>query len=104
MPDSTEFEAVVPSDLRHLIPVFLENRQKDLYSIMVAIAADDFEMLRQIGHRMKGSGNSYGFAAISSLGMQIEQRAKVSDKSELIRLLAKYRQYLANVKIKYADG
>jgi len=103
MLNSNELIAVVSGELRHLIPVFLENRHKDLHSLTVAIAADDFDMLRRIGHRMKGSGGSYGFATITSLGAQIEERAKVSDKNALIALLGKYRHYLANVQITYVE-
>jgi HPt (histidine-containing phosphotransfer) domain-containing protein len=104
MSSGNEFEALVPSDLRELIPVFLENSQKAFQSLIQAIAAADFEMVRLIGHRMKGSGNSYGFAPISAIGMEIEETAKRNDKTELIRLAAKYRHYLANVKIRYQDS
>jgi HPt (histidine-containing phosphotransfer) domain-containing protein len=99
-----EFEALVPSDVRELVPLFLQNRHKELHSLTEAIDAADFKMVHLIGHRMKGSGKAYGFDAISELGLQLEERAKVSDKAELLRLLAKYRQYLANVTVKYQEG
>jgi HPt (histidine-containing phosphotransfer) domain-containing protein len=99
-----DLQATVPCDLRELIPIFLETRQKDLHSLMVAIAADDFALLRRIGHRMKGSGNSYGFPTITRIGAQIEERAKAGDKSALVALLAKYRHYLDNVQIKYEEA
>jgi len=92
--------AVVPADLQEVIPVFLENRQKDFQSLTVAIAGD-FEMIRQIGHRMKGSGNLYGFPIITALGAQIELCANVRDKAQVISGLAKWRHYLANVKTMY---
>jgi HPt (histidine-containing phosphotransfer) domain-containing protein len=104
MANPPEIEAVVPSDLQDLVPVFLENRKKDLHSLTVAIAAGDFELVRRIGHRMKGSGRSYGFSAITALGMQMEERGKARDRDGVIKLLAKYRHYLDNVKIKYEAG
>lgn len=104
MGDTDELQAIVPTELQNLVPVFLDNRTKDIHSLTVAIAAGDFEMLRQIGHRMTGSGSSYGFPTISALGSRIEQCAKVSDRPQLIALLAKYRHYLANVKIRYQDS
>ena len=104
MANPPEIEAVVPRDLQDLIPVFLENRKKDLHSLTVAIAAGDFELVRRIGHRMKGSGQSYGFSAITALGMQMEERGKARDRNGVITLLAKYRHYLDNVKIKYEEG
>ena len=39
------------------------------------------EQLRQLGHRMKGVGNSYGFEKVSLLGKQIEDGAKVGDRA-----------------------
>jgi hypothetical protein len=53
---------------------------------------------------MKGSGRSYGFSAITALGMQMEERGKARDRDGVIKLLAKYRHYLDNVKIKYEAG
>jgi HPt (histidine-containing phosphotransfer) domain-containing protein len=104
MSKRNDFEAIVPTDLLELIPVFLENSQKGFQSLIRAIAAADFEMVHLIGHRMKGSGSSYGFETISAMGLEIEERAKARDKTELIRLAAKYRHYLANVQITYQDG
>ena len=59
-----DYKVIVAKDLEDLIPVFMSNRHKELDSLRVALAAADFEQLRQLGHRMKGVGNSYGFNAI----------------------------------------
>src|ERR671926_396214 len=56
------YKVTVARDLEDLIPVFMGNRKKELDTLRVALAAADFEQLRQLGHRMKGVGNSYGFA------------------------------------------
>ena len=51
----------VAKDLEDLVPTFMKNRAKELDTLRTALAGGDFEQLRQIGHRMKGVGNSYGF-------------------------------------------
>jgi len=56
------YKVTVAKDLEDLIPGFMRNRNKELETLKVALAAADFEQLRQLGHRMKGVGNSYGFA------------------------------------------
>ncbi len=61
----------VAKDLADLIPVFFKNRQKELETLRAVHAAKDYEQLRQLGHRMKGVGNSYGFARISEMGSEI---------------------------------
>ena len=92
---------VVAKDLEDLIPTFMANRNKELATLSVALGASDMEQLRQLGHRMKGVGNSYGFEQISILGKQIEDRAKIKDLSGLQELITEYTDYLARVSIVY---
>ena len=91
----------VAKDLEDLIPTFMTNRTKELETLRIALSAGDMEQLRQLGHRMKGVGNSYGFAPISEFGKTIEDSAKASDKATIDGCIAAYADYLANVKIVY---
>jgi HPt (histidine-containing phosphotransfer) domain-containing protein len=91
----------VAKDLEDLIPTFMKNRHKELETLRAALAAGDMEQLRQLGHRMKGVGNSYGFEQVSTLGKQIEDGAKVTDRPGLEACIAEYTDYLARVKIVY---
>lgn len=97
-----KFTAVVAKDLEDLIPVFMANRQKELAALHVALAAGDYAQLRQLGHRMKGVGDSYGFAPVSDLGKCIEDAARAEDAAALGARISEYAEYLANVKIVYA--
>jgi len=100
--DDTSHVVTVAKDLEDLVPVFMKNRHKELETLRGALAAGDFEQMRQLGHRMKGVGNSYGFEKVSVLGRQIEDGAKASDQATLAARLEEYASYLANVKIVYA--
>ena len=91
----------VAKDLEDLVPTFMKNRGKELESLKAALAAGDMEQLRQIGHRMKGVGVSYGFDLVSALGKQIEDGAKAADQAGLQARLAEYADYLARVQIRY---
>jgi HPt (histidine-containing phosphotransfer) domain-containing protein len=91
----------VAKDLEDLVPTFMKNRGKELEALRAALAAADFEQLRQLGHRMKGVGNSYGFEKVSLLGKQIEDDAKAGDRGGLDARLAEYADYLARVQIVY---
>lgn len=91
----------VAKDLADLIPVFFKNRQKEVESLRGALAAADFEQLRQLGHRMKGVGNSYGFAKVSELGKRIEDGAKGSNNAAIDACIAEYADYLSKVQIVY---
>jgi HPt (histidine-containing phosphotransfer) domain-containing protein len=91
----------VAKDLEDLVPTFMKNRTKELETLRAALAAGDFEQMRQLGHRMKGVGNSYGFEKVSLLGKQIEDQAKAGDRDALNSCLADYADYLARVQIVY---
>ena len=91
----------VAKDLEDLIPTFMKNRAKELETLRAALAGGDMEQLRQLGHRMKGVGNSYGFEKVSLLGKQIEDGAKSGDRASLEGAISQYADYLAKVKIVY---
>ena len=50
---------------------------------------------------MKGVGNSYGFARVSTIGKQIEDGARASDASGIDALISDYAVYLERVVIVY---
>jgi HPt (histidine-containing phosphotransfer) domain-containing protein len=92
---------VVDKELEDLVPVFMKNRHKEIETLKAALAAADFEQLRQVGHRMKGVGNSYGFAHVSTFGKQIEEGARSGDRAGISARITEYQDYLANVKVTY---
>ena len=95
------YKVTVARDLEDLIPVFMSNRKKELDTLRVALASADFEQLRQLGHRMKGVGNSYGFNHVSTLGKYIEDGARSGDRAGLEARIAEYADYLSKVQIAY---
>lgn len=92
---------IVAKDLADLIPVFFKNRHKELETLRTALAGGDFQQLRQLGHRMKGVGNSYGFAAVSEIGKRIEDSALKSEHEPIDRCIGEYAEYLSNVQVVY---
>lgn len=96
-----EYAVKVPKDLEDLVPMFMSNRRKEIESLRAALAGSNFEEMRQIGHRMKGSGRSYGFAAISEIGKRIEEGARGSDGAAIAACLEEYGEYLDKVVISY---
>jgi HPt (histidine-containing phosphotransfer) domain-containing protein len=99
--EKKSYLVTVAKDLEDLIPVFMSNRKKELDTLRVALAAADFEQLRQLGHRMKGVGNSYGFAQVSELGKHVEDGARSGDRSLLESAIAQYSDFLSKVQIAY---
>ena len=100
MTDSA-YTVVVGKDSEDRVPVFMSNRKKEIETLQAALAALDFEQLRQLGHRMKGVGNSYGFSKVSELGKSIEDGARSEDRAALDAIIVDYADYLARVKVVY---
>jgi HPt (histidine-containing phosphotransfer) domain-containing protein len=100
MTDSA-YTVVVEKDLADLVPTFMNNRKKELEALRAALAALDFEQMRQLGHRMKGVGNSYGFGKVSDLGKSIEDGARSTDQAALEASIAEYADYLERVQVIY---
>ena len=89
----------VDARLRAAIPGYLKNRRSDVTRIEKALAASDFASIRELGHKMSGSGGGYGFAAITEIGSAIEAAAKAGD-AELIRsTVRELSRYLDRAKI-----
>jgi HPt (histidine-containing phosphotransfer) domain-containing protein len=95
------YKVKVDKDLEDLIPTYMSNRRKELEALRAALAAADFERLRQLGHRMRGVGNSYGFDDVTDLGKLIEDGARAGDKAGLEKHIAQYGDYLSRVEIAY---
>lgn len=91
----------VAKDLADLIPVFFKNRHKELVTLRSALSAADYEQLRQLGHRMKGVGNSYGFGKISEIGNRVEDGANSNDQPAIDACIGEYEDYLSKVRVVY---
>jgi HPt (histidine-containing phosphotransfer) domain-containing protein len=66
--------------IRARAPKYLASRMSDLALIPNALAEQDFNRIRIIGHNMTGSGSSFGFPAISMVGQRLEQAASAHDE------------------------
>lgn len=89
----------VDPDIADLIPGFLENRRADIRMIDQALTRGDLELIRGIGHSMKGAGGSYGFDAITDIGKAIEEGAKRGDVEAINRAVRELSSYLDRVEV-----
>lgn len=75
--------SLVPPELRHLIPGFLDRREKDVVALQNLLIEGDFRGVKDIGHRLKGTGVGYGFPLISDLGRDLEAAALEEDRERI---------------------
>jgi len=95
------FNIEIEEDLKDLIPTYLANLEQNLQKILDAVAKEDLETARQIGHNMKGSGGGYGFHEVSRRGREIEEAAKAQDSSSVGSVVQELRDYLQRITITY---
>ncbi len=94
---------VVDAELADIMPRYLEIRHSELVQIQEAFAHGDAEQVAFLGHRLKGSGGSYGLDELSRLGKLFEDAGKAGDMNEAAGLIESLADYLNNLEIVY-DG
>ena len=87
-------EQEIQREMENLKGFYLENLAERYGQMAAALASKNFEELGFIGHKLKGSGASYGFSEVTDLGIEIEQYAKDGDTKKLKELLAGLKKIL----------
>jgi PAS domain S-box-containing protein len=85
--------------LRAVIPGYLENRRKDVETILAALERSDFAAIAALGHKMYGTGAGYGFPPVTEFGAALEQAAKEKDSAGIREHAAGLSRYLAHVTV-----
>ncbi len=88
----------VDRELTDVIPEFLENRRQDVASLREALGREDFETIRRLGHRMRGSGAGYGFEAITQIGEGLERAGRDRAPHDVRRWVHELAAYLERVE------
>ena len=84
---------------RQLLAQYLSRRAADLPRLRNALEARDFGALRIAGHRLLGSGATYGLEEISRLGEKLEAAAIAKDESGVAQGIRALEQYLVSIRI-----
>lgn len=70
---------LIGPEVRMLVPGFLAARRRELVWMESCLADGDFEQISRLGHRLKGSGGSFGFPELTEVGGRLEDAAKHHD-------------------------
>lgn len=79
------------------VPMFLENRRRDVQSMQEALTSGDFPTVGRLGHNMRGTGTSYGFQAVTEIGAAIEYEATQLDEVAARHWIDELSRYLDKV-------
>lgn len=98
---SNKITVRIDEDLAEIAPGYLENRKKDVELLPQLLEKGDFQNLRVLGHRMKGSGAGYGFDGISEIGRAIEDAAKQENREGVQKGIQELISYLDRLDVIY---
>jgi CheY-like chemotaxis protein len=84
-------ERVAPADR---IGPFLDRRRRELLTLREALASDDIEEIRGIGHNLKGVGGGFGYPQIGEIGERLEQAARAGDTAGMGREIDELARFL----------
>lgn len=88
-------------EIANLIPGYIENRKRDILKLREALDKGDYEAIGYLGHNMKGSGEAYGFSAISDIGAALERAAMQNNKDKIKRRIDELEDYVGRVEVVY---
>ena len=71
---------------QELLELYVTDTQNQLIVIEMAIAAGDWETVRQAAHQLKGSSSNLGIEPMQDLAAQLEQAAKQREQDKLATL------------------
>jgi PAS domain S-box-containing protein len=91
---SERSDANLNERLRAIIPGYLEGRRTDILALLAAVDKADYEQIRSVGHKMRGSGAGYGFPEITAIGQRLELAAENRDTEKARTYIADLAEYL----------
>jgi HPt (histidine-containing phosphotransfer) domain-containing protein len=76
------FTIAIPSDIIDLAERFLTNRRGQTQQWRQVSSRGDVEVLRRLGHELKGTAGSFGFTELARLAERLEEAAVCQDVAE----------------------
>jgi signal transduction histidine kinase/DNA-binding NarL/FixJ family response regulator len=91
----------VQEDMADVVPGYLAKRRADFAVYTEALAKEDFVSIKNLAHRMKGTGTGYGFPVLTDLGGALEKAANEKDAARIRESLNRLGPYLDSIELKY---
>lgn len=89
--------------IQKLIPRFLSNKREDAKQLLHSLTTEDFDMLNQQAHTIKGTSWMYGFKYLGDTCLELEQAANARDSKLAHDLIEQIRNHLDTVAISYSE-
>ncbi len=91
----------IDKDIEEIVPMFLDNRQKDLKEIDAFLLEKNFQGIEVISHKLAGNAGSYGFTDLGLIGAKMEACCQNENLEEVKEQFELYKSYLSNLEVVY---
>jgi PAS domain S-box-containing protein len=98
-PDAKKILVRADPRIKAVIPDYLDSRRRDVHSILSSLECADYETIRELGHKMSGTGGGYGFTRISEIGAAIERAARGQQTAEIRALAGELAKFLDQLEV-----
>lgn len=90
-----------PQFVKKLLPSYFKVRDQDLELVRKALSTRDFESIKSIGHRIKGSARSYGFEEVGRLSQKLEDAALQDNLEQCNQIVDEIEKIITEAKQDY---
>ena len=91
----------VDSELKDLIAGILDSWIQEIQVMRQALDRNNFDTIRNISHKMRGTGGVFGFSSISEMGGTLESAAINRNEEGIRKTLNMLASYLEQVEVVY---
>lgn len=96
-----KIKVVLDKELEDIFPAYLEKRLEEIPALKELLASGSLDEIKKIGHKLTGSGGSYGLDRLSEVGRDIEGHAASGDAGALGADIAALADFLARLEVVY---
>jgi signal transduction histidine kinase/CheY-like chemotaxis protein/HPt (histidine-containing phosphotransfer) domain-containing protein len=94
-------KVLVEEGMEDVVPGYLDKRRAEVAIYRKALEAADFETIKQLAHKMKGTGGGYGFPLLTEFGTAMENAARQCDGPAVRVSLEEFAHYVEIVELEY---
>lgn len=91
----------VDKELQDVFPIYIRNRQEDLMNLEASLGRKDFDVLKQIGHKIAGNADGYGLKELGAYARELEVQAKERNFEACSQIVSQMKTYIKDIKLKY---
>ncbi|WXR60773.1 Hpt domain-containing protein [Peptostreptococcaceae bacterium AGR-M142] len=95
------YKIYIDLELKDIVPIFFETREEELVLLEKYYNEKDSLKISDLAHKIKGSGTSFGFSDLNTIGNKLEKAAKKEDFDMIKMYIDELENYINNLEIYY---